>query len=66
MQYMCIQSENELMRKLSELNHLNNSRKINQPRFYKVVVSENRLVKSILNMVKKHKKNVHRIRQEST
>ena len=65
MQYMCIQSENEVIRKLSELNHLSNSRKINQPRFYKVVVSENRLVKSILNMVKKHKKSVHIVRQES-
>jgi len=65
MQYMCIQSENEVIRKLSELNHLSNSRKINQPRFYKVVVSENRLVKSILNMVKKHKNSVHIVRQES-
>jgi len=50
---MCIQCENKITRKLSEMNHLSNSRKINQPRFYIVAVSENRYSLKYFNNGKK-------------
>jgi hypothetical protein len=40
---MCILCENK-NKKLSELNHLSNLRNKNQPRFFKVTVSEIKLV----------------------
>ena len=48
---MYIHSENTKTGKLSELNHLSSSWKKNQPRFYEVVVSENRLVQNILKWI---------------